>query len=506
MTDVSYVPGEWTAVAGDRCWALIDAAPDSVTVREIWQRIEDGTSLDMLMASLLRTGLREAPDFALLATYDGTSHLFCRGRGSATLNTEGISERLTGAGLVTWREHPVASNVACVVLGDSPAGTELQLPASTGVFLARSVTIALTGASNRRTEAAAAGPEISAKTAEASPPMPIAPAASVSDAGATLSYPGADDSIPRDDAGSVVPDGIAREGTDAGPPEEVGYDFLFGGTQVRTVEDAAVRPAADDGQPPELPAAAVPAPQVPPTPQAEPRGCPAGPAVSGKPADTVTSGVQIGAVPLAPGMGEVSPSATPAPSERPTLAPPSSVMGPADDSGATVRRADLLRLASRAAPSDGIGPTVHALLCPSSHPSPPGSSVCRVCGVPLSQQDSVTVPRPVLGVLRLSTGDVITLDRSVVMGRSPRTDFDGEERPHIVKLPGGDGEISRTHLQVSLDGWDVLIIDLKSTNGTLVTLPGRDPERLRPSEPFPIQPGTVVTLADDIYFRYEEPR
>jgi pSer/pThr/pTyr-binding forkhead associated (FHA) protein len=108
--------------------------------------------------------------------------------------------------------------------------------------------------------------------------------------------------------------------------------------------------------------------------------------------------------------------------------------------------------------------------------------------------------------LRLSTGDVITLDRSVVMGRSPRTNFDGEERPHIVKLPGGDGEISRTHLQVSLDGWDVLIIDLKSTNGTLVTLPGRDPERLRPSEPFPIQPGTVVTLADDIYFRYEEPR
>jgi len=108
--------------------------------------------------------------------------------------------------------------------------------------------------------------------------------------------------------------------------------------------------------------------------------------------------------------------------------------------------------------------------------------------------------------LRLSTGDVITLDRGVVMGRSPRTDFDGEERPHIVRLPSGDGEISRTHLQVSLDGWHVLVTDLQSTNGTLVTLPGRNPERLRPGEQFPIQFGTVVTLADDIYFRYEEPR
>jgi hypothetical protein len=185
------------------------------------------------------------------------------------------------------------------------------------------------------------------------------------------------------------------------------------------------------------------------------------------------------------------------------VAPPGPAADPDGDNGATVRREDLLRLASLAASSDRIGPTVHAVLCPSSHPSPPSSSACRVCGVPLPEQDPVTVPRPVLGVLRLSTGDVITLDRGVVMGRNPRTDFDGEERPHIVKLPSGDGDISRTHLQVSLDGWHVLVADLKSTNGTLVTLPGRDPERLRPGEPVPIQPGTVVTLSDDIHFRYE---
>ena len=449
MTDVSYVPGAWTAVAGDGCWALINAAPDSVTVREIWQRIEDGASLDTLMASLLRTGLRDAPDFALLATHDGSRHLFCRGRGAATVNTDGTSERLAGTGLVTWREHPVAPDAGSVVLGASSAGTDLQLPASAGVFLAQSVTIALTGAGHRR--------------AETSPAVPVAPAASVSGAGATLSYPGAGDWIPGGEAVSVVPDATAREGTDARPPEETGYDFLFGATQLRTVEDAAVRPVTDDGPPPELAAAAAPAPLAPP--------------------------------PLAP------PDTAP-----PDTARRDTVTGPEDDSGATARRADPLTLPSRVASSDRIGPAVHALLCPSAHPSPPGSPACRVCGVPLRPHDPVTVPRPVLGVLWLSTGDVITLDHGVVMGRSPRTDFDGEERPHIVKLPSGDGEISRTHLEVSLDGWRVLVTDLKSTNGTLVTLPGRDPERLRPGEPFQIQPGTVVTLADDIYFRYEEPQ
>src|SRR5690348_14392957 len=134
MTAVSYVPGEWTAIAGDHCWAIVDAAPDSAAVREIWQRIEDGASLDTLLASLLRMGLREVPGFALLAARDGGSHLICRGKGSATLIADGAPECVAGSGLVTWREHPVAGNVACVVLGDTPAGTDMQLPASTGVF------------------------------------------------------------------------------------------------------------------------------------------------------------------------------------------------------------------------------------------------------------------------------------------------------------------------------------------------------------------------------------
>jgi len=144
-----------------------------------------------------------------------------------------------------------------------------------------------------------------------------------------------------------------------------------------------------------------------------------------------------------------------------------------------------------------IGHGVPALICDAGHPNPPSEAVCRQCGVPLPD-DVVVVPRPALGVLRLSTGDVITLDGGVVIGRDPSA-ADGEV--HVVRLP--DGDISRAHLRVTLDGWHVLVTDLRSTNGTLVTLPGRDPEQLRPDEPVPIRPGTVVTLADGIDFRYE---
>jgi FHA domain len=183
---------------------------------------------------------------------------------------------------------------------------------------------------------------------------------------------------------------------------------------------------------------------------------------------------------------------------------PRAESGPGEP-GSAVKRGELPERVARTTPPDRIGPVVPALLCPSRHVNPPSGAVCRRCGAPLPH-DPVPVPRPVLGVLRLSLGDVIMLDRGVLMGRNPRTDFggtEGGERPHVVKLPSADGDISRTHLRVTLDGWQVLVTDLNSTNGTLVTLPGRDPQQLRPGEPVPIQPGTVVTLADGIDFRYE---
>jgi pSer/pThr/pTyr-binding forkhead associated (FHA) protein len=104
----------------------------------------------------------------------------------------------------------------------------------------------------------------------------------------------------------------------------------------------------------------------------------------------------------------------------------------------------------------------------------------------------------------MSTGDLVTLDRGVVLGRSPDADrLVHGERPHVVKLPSPGQDISRTHLEVSLEDWHVLVTDLNSTNGTLITRPGQEPERLRPDQPTMIEPGTVVSLADELSFTFE---
>ena len=558
MTDVSYVPGDRTAIVGEQCWVLVDAPPDGAAVAEIWQRAGQPPTLDALLTSLLSVGLARVPDFTLLITgAEGRRHLLCRGRASATVVAGSSPERVDGAGLATWREYPVPADARQVVLGEPPAGAALRLPAAAGVLLAGCVIVDLTTAAANGSHAAAhpdtmpaAHPDTMPDPRAAAAPDPVAvpgagddPQTATYPDTVTLTHPGdvrgypgsagsVDAAVPQDLR--VAPASFGAPGrADAGAAQagDMDYDFLWGATQMRTVEDAAVRPAEEDesglafpfpgpasapqaGLAPRFPGGQPPAEdrqewQRPPVPERQPWQQPvprpADGAAAGRPADPVPGGL-IDAVPwAAPAVPAVPArvSGVPGPAGTFGAAPVAAPAG-ADD-GFTVPRSQLPRPGERELGPDRIGPTVRALLCPSGHVNPPSGAVCRRCGAPLPQ-DTVIVPRPVLGVLRLSAGDEITLDRDVVMGRSPRADFtgaDGEERPHVVKLPSADGDISRTHLRVSLDGWHVLVTDLNSTNGTLVTLPDRDPEQLRPGEPTPIQPGTVVTLADGIDFRYE---
>jgi hypothetical protein len=59
------------------------------------------------------------------------------------------------------------------------------------------------------------------------------------------------------------------------------------------------------------------------------------------------------------------------------------------------------------------------------------------------------------------------------------------------------------HLEVVLDGWFVMVRDLGSTEGSVVTAPGQEPERLRPHELVTLVPGTRVSLAGDYDFEFE---
>jgi hypothetical protein len=588
--DVSYVPGALTAVAGDQCWALVEASPDSPAVTRIWQQLGQGAAADALLAGLIADGLGGTAGFTLLV--EGTSgrhRLFCRGTVGATVvkaaadgaspgEGQAVTERIDGAGLLTWREQ-VVDGAARIFLGEPPADTALRLPATSGVLLAGCVIIDFTNAAARETVSydqekpkkktivffpdtitmthpgrlaerasaslaagqhqpgdrgpapspASSAPFAAAPAGPSAPAGPLAPAGGQGrpDAPGSGAFPAPAPPTVGGPAGSAptVADGPpwpAGEGNQVSPgsfpsgvaPVTAGYAGT--GAQSPAQYQGTPPPAVQPWQPvPDAAWSGGPRPGAPLTgpvpPSTPPPARPANPP-GGMPQNAMPPGPAGGLIDAPPWLSGPAGSAPtgPAPTvavpvgQVPGTTAPRADPGPAE-SGSTVKRGELADFVAVTTPPDRIGPVVPALLCPSGHVNPPSGATCRRCGAPLPH-DPVPVPRPVLGVLRLSLGDVIALDRGVLMGRNPRTDFagtDGEERPHVVKLPSADGDISRTHLRITLDGWHVLVTDLNSTNGTLVTLPGRDPQQLRPGEPVPIQPGTVVTLADGIDFRYE---
>jgi FHA domain len=147
--------------------------------------------------------------------------------------------------------------------------------------------------------------------------------------------------------------------------------------------------------------------------------------------------------------------------------------------------------------------TVMATYCPQGHVNPPYAPTCRVCQAPIARQDPQRAPRPLLGRLRLPTGETVPFDRGVVLGRKPVPVNPHAPLPHLVAVPQEASFVSRMHLQIELDGWLVICRDLGSRGGTTLTMPGRAPERLRAMEPHVLEPGCRVSLADQYEVAYE---
>ena len=166
-----------------------------------------------------------------------------------------------------------------------------------------------------------------------------------------------------------------------------------------------------------------------------------------------------------------------------------------DHDGSTVHRPAHL--------AQGTASTVLAVSCPLGHLTPPSSPSCRTCHQRVAPQEPRRVQRPALGGLRLPTGEVVPLDRGVVLGRKPAPVEGAGDWPHLVHLPSDHSFVSRMHLQVELDGWDVVARDLDSRGGTTIAAPGREPERMRPRDAYVLEPGTVLDLAEVYAVRFE---
>ena len=140
-----------------------------------------------------------------------------------------------------------------------------------------------------------------------------------------------------------------------------------------------------------------------------------------------------------------------------------------------------------------------AVFCANGHVSPPSATSCRVCGGPVGTQGPQFVAYPVLAVLRASDGSSAQLDRPVLIGRAPSTDRSDNRAPRLMTVPSPNHDISRTHLEVAPDGWQIVATDLNSTNGTILVRPGGvERQQLAPGEPVPVQVGSVIELGDGV--------
>lgn len=93
--------------------------------------------------------------------------------------------------------------------------------------------------------------------------------------------------------------------------------------------------------------------------------------------------------------------------------------------------------------------------------------------------------------------ETFPLDVPVIVGRrpsSPRVVHGNTAR--LAAVPSPRGEVSATHVEIRQEGASVVVTDLRSTNGTRVEIPGRQPVALRQGESIVVLAGTIVDIGD----------
>lgn len=154
--------------------------------------------------------------------------------------------------------------------------------------------------------------------------------------------------------------------------------------------------------------------------------------------------------------------------------------------------------AAQVAPHDHGHEEVRGVFCKNRHFNDPRQLFCAVCGINMVQQTPVLVSgrRPPLGVIVIDDGAVFQLDIDYLLGRDP----DGDERVRDGSFRGlpvidQSHQVSRVHARLELRGWDVVLIDNASTNGTFVHVPGAaDWMRLPPGGEHILVQGTRVRI------------
>lgn len=336
------------------------------------------------------------------------------------------------------------------------------------------------------------------------------------------------DESDQDSDGSAVEDPATSSPADDGS-FTTSYDHLWGPTVTRSVEDAAVRldenglPITSPNADPVLP----PLPSLPPltgtghegaqdsqdseSAQYSPETASTTGALDTAAGEEPAPSLMIDSVPWgkpgAPDAQESLPQDQHDQQEQQGEAAENQPFDP-DHDGQTVMSSDVKREESLAAATSlesrpPTGPMVLARLCLHGHANPPSRSQCSDCGAVLNSEPR-EVGRPRLGTMHISSGESVELDHSLIIGRQPSVSrVMGGAMPRLVQVKSGNDDISRSHVEVRLDGWDVLLVDLKATNGTVLVREGQAPRRLSQGEEAILLNGDIAELGDGISLLFD---
>lgn len=219
------------------------------------------------------------------------------------------------------------------------------------------------------------------------------------------------------------------------------------------------------------------------------------PAAQAEPAPSAAvnaSAPSVSAPAPAPAAEEPAP-ATPA-------AAPGGDLGDHDGMTVTVDRArELMAEQGQREPTTppATGPLVLSTLCPDGHVNAPGTQQCFTCGARIDESSAAQRRRPEVAFAVLTSGERVPLGRGVVIGRRPRSRRVEDGRvPRLVTVDSPSEDISRSHVELRVEDWNLVAIDLSSTNGTLLLREGASPQRLRPEASTILQLGDRLDLGD----------
>ncbi|MBG6083909.1 FHA domain-containing protein [Zhihengliuella flava] len=568
MTAVHYRPGDRWALVTHRHVVVLPAEAEGDLLVQLWEQMAEATVESLLSAilSAYKMQISRLPDFAIIAR-QSPPHVVVRGDVTIRVPDERGGSSTSGEGAATWHERRFLAGAGWHVESPD-AGQDAWLPIGEGVVRVSEVRdVAEAGTPPLETAVQHPEPaphaEVAEPPAEEQPapedespaePVPEAqppsgPAAApeptpepepVSEVALPLepaaAYPEADD-VEVDSLSweHVSLEQVSLAGEILGPREPLEDSAALADSLASGGE-----PDADD--PDEANTILV----------NRPAGVPAHPAASGpSSASPVGAAEAESPVVRAPRRGPAAPE--PAPADAPGMidsvpwrtgdapraasaesAPHASSAQPepaaggrgpveeGDHDGETVHRSALPTPVPSAEPDDGLTLTGHdttaaanagefvlGRACADGHANPPTATTCTTCGAALSG-DAHQVMRPPLGKMTVIEGSgarthQCPLVRSVVLGRQPSArGFSGDAQPKLMQVSSPAGDISRSHLQVKVDGWHVDLVDLGATNGTVLIRPGQAPRRLGRNESVLLLDGDIADLGDGVSLRFED--